>query len=95
MSNVIFVARVTAKDGCIDKLLEVLQSLVAPSRAEEGCITYDLHQDVENENLFMFYEVWESESHFEAHGKTKHFLDATGQFPELTSDFSADKYKKV
>ena len=33
---------------------EILEELVAPSRAEEGCINYDLHQSMEDPELFVF-----------------------------------------
>ncbi|MFP9114704.1 putative quinol monooxygenase [Flavobacterium sp. RHBU_3] len=40
----------------------LLQSMVRQSRAETGCLQYDLHRDKTNENTFVFYEIWENEA---------------------------------
>ncbi|NGM83764.1 hypothetical protein G5B47_15185 [Paenibacillus sp. 7124] len=34
---------------------------VTPSRSEEGCIKYVLHQSIENKAVFVFYEIWKDE----------------------------------
>ena len=33
-----------AKDGCEDKMKELLIAMVAPSKKEDGCIFYDIFQ---------------------------------------------------
>ena len=52
----------TPKLGPCDLLVEVRGSLklIDITRAEEGCINYDLHQDNENPAHFLFYENWKS-----------------------------------
>jgi len=39
---------------------KVLLTLIDRTLTEEGCINFDLHQDNDNKNLFIFYENWES-----------------------------------
>ncbi len=39
------VARLTAKPGSIDHVREVLAAQVEPTRAEAGCLRYDLMQN--------------------------------------------------
>lgn len=51
-----------------------LRALVAPTRREEGCITYDLHRATEIPGTFLLHEVWASREHHTAHTKTPHFL---------------------
>jgi quinol monooxygenase YgiN len=77
------VARVRAKQGCEDRLRAVLQSLVAPTRAESGCINYDLHQSATDPRDFLFHENWESKDHLDAHMKSDHFKAAFAVLPEL------------
>ncbi len=60
-------ARVRAKEDKRDFVLEELQKLVAPTRAEEGCINYVLHQDIENDNQFFFVEHWEDHDLWQKH----------------------------
>ena len=72
-------ATIMAKDGCEAALAAELGKVVAPVRAEEGCIRYDLHKS-EYGNVFFFYEIWESPAHLAAHGQTPHIramLEAT------------------
>jgi quinol monooxygenase YgiN len=66
------IARVSAKPGQEFRVQQVLEGLLAPTRAEPGCINYDLHQSQTNPALFLFYENWESEGHLEAHARSAH-----------------------
>ena len=63
--------RIPHYGGKSDKLCQTF-NLIAITRAKEGCISYDLHQDNENPNLFLFFENWESRELLEKHLKTKH-----------------------
>lgn len=58
-----------AKPGMEEELGKRLLALVEPSRAEEGCISYDMHQSQEDPAVWLAYENWRSEedlaSHFE------------------------------
>ena len=49
-----------------------LLKLVEPTRKEPGCIQYDLHQDNENPEVFVFYENWESRELWQAHMNSVH-----------------------
>jgi len=69
---VILTAGVKAKEGEEDKVKEALSSLVEPTRKEEGCIHYILHQVSNDKTKFMFYEVWASREALKQHGKTPH-----------------------
>ena len=66
------VAKITAVPGSEDSVRAELEKLVAPTRAEAGCLQYDLHRDLENPRVFLFYENWETKPHWEAHMKTPH-----------------------
>jgi quinol monooxygenase YgiN len=56
-----------AKDGREEDLARELQSLVAPTRQEQGCLTYELHRDPENDKMFMFYEQFADQTALDAH----------------------------
>ncbi len=56
--------------GKEEELKRHLLSLAGPTRAEKGCITYDLYQSPDQKNEFMRFEVWESLDALEAHKKT-------------------------
>ncbi len=75
MTTLTIVARILAKEGKSTLVKEALLKLIAPTRAEEGCIDYILHQDNQNPNLFLFYETWENRDLWQAHMQTPHILE--------------------
>ena len=68
----ILIARMRAKSGQQARLRQELQRLVAPTRAEPGCVTYDLHESQTDPAEFMFYEAWRSSADLDAHFETSH-----------------------
>ena len=68
-------ARIKAKEGMEEKVEQELLALVAPSRAEEACVNYDLHRSVDDKTLFMFYENWASREDLDQH-LSMPYLDA-------------------
>lgn len=88
MPNLTIVANITANPGKTDLVKAELEKLIAITRAEEGCLTYDLHQDNENPAHFMFYETWESRELWQTHMQAPHlaaYMDATeGAVAEFT-----------
>jgi len=80
------VARVRAKPGKEEEMKRVLLGLVAPTRAEAGCINYDLHQSQDDAALFLFYENWESRAHLDAHAKSAHIQAFRARAGELLAE---------
>ena len=75
------VARILAKPEKRELVKKELLKLIDITRAEKGCINYDLHQDNENENLFLFFENWESRELWQIHMNNAHlaeYMKATG-----------------
>ena len=66
------VAHIRAEPDKVELVQSELEKLVPITRAEEGCIQYDLHQDNENPALFLFYENWESRELWQAHMNAPH-----------------------
>lgn len=83
--RVVVVARVRANPGMEAKVKEELLRLVAPTRREEGCIQYDLHEHTESSGAFMFYEIWRSRQDLEDHMVTPHFKDFMEKAEDLLS----------
>lgn len=70
--SLIIVAHIHAVDGHAEALSNELVKLIAPTLAEAGCIQYDLHQDNENPNHFLFFESWESRELWQDHMQADH-----------------------
>ena len=60
-------AHVKPRRGSEEILRKKLLSLVEPTRAEKGCIFYDLYQARGDVPHFMFHECWRSTADLEKH----------------------------
>jgi quinol monooxygenase YgiN len=78
MSDLNVVAVLTAKAGSEAVLQAALASLVEPTRAEAGCISYDLFQSAVDASTFVTVEKWQSQTDLDAHMKTPHVAQALG-----------------
>lgn len=63
---------ITGKEGKEEELKGELLALSAPTRAEPGCIQYDLYQSPLKKNEFMRLEVWRNPEALETHKATPH-----------------------
>lgn len=88
MAKLTIIANVHANPDRIDLIKAELEKLVPITRAEPGCIQYDLQRDNDNPAHFMFYESWESRELWQTHMNAPHlaaFMDATeGAVAEFT-----------
>ncbi len=74
------VARIEANKDKIELVKSELLKLIKPTRNEKGCLQYDLHQDNDNPEVFIFFENWESRELWQAHMANDHlkaYMDAT------------------
>ncbi|WP_020211181.1 putative quinol monooxygenase [Flavobacterium rivuli] len=67
-------AIIKSKTDKVAEMKAVLEELVKGSRTEAACLQYDLHQAVDEPNIFIFHEIWRSAEELEAHNKTPHIL---------------------
>ncbi len=88
MSRLTIVANITAHPDKIDLLKAELEKMVPLTRAETGCINYDLHQDNENPAHFMFYENWETRDLWQDHMNTQHLKAYKAATEDAVADFT-------
>ena len=95
MAKLIIVANVKAKAAKIDLVKEELEKLIDVTRAEEGCIQYDLHQDNENPTHFLLYESWESRQLWQAHMRAQHLQDYMTATEGAVEDFTVNEMTHI
>lgn len=66
-----------------DELKTLLLMMVEKSRAEEGCLQYDLYQESSDTNTFHLIERWENEQTLAAHKLTPHFDIFKEKLPDV------------
>ena len=76
-------AQFSVKEDKVPEFIELCKELVKESRQEEGCISYNLQQNREKDNHFVFVEHWKSEKAIEIHNATKHFTKIVPMLVEL------------
>ena len=77
------IGTVVAKPEKREELYRILIAQVAPTRAEEGCVSYDFHCDKADPNVFLFYENFVNRDALETHLKMPYLEPLFGRIDEL------------
>ena len=70
-------ARFHARDGAAEAVGAALRDVIAPTRAEPGCLAIAGYRSIQDPRLFWIHSQWVDEAAFEAHAElphTVHFL---------------------
>ncbi|RFA09434.1 antibiotic biosynthesis monooxygenase [Subtercola boreus] len=78
MPDLNVVAILKAKPGSEQIVGDALRALVEPTRAEEGCLSYELFVSAANPSTFITIEKWRSGDDLDGHMKTPHIATALG-----------------
>lgn len=76
------VAKSYVKNEKLSKALELTKEMVEKTVKEEGCIRYELFQDVKDPNVMIFIEEWENEEALNKHMVSEHFKRIIPQLNE-------------
>ncbi len=95
MSIVTVVAKVTAKSDAVAAVRAECLKMIAPTRQEEGCIEYRLHQDNDDPALFIFYENWQSAAALDQHMNSSHFQAYVAAVGDLIADKTVHKMTEI
>jgi len=89
------IAKILAKPESRDLVKAELLKLIEITRAEEGCINYDLHQDNEDPNLFLFFENWENRELWQSHMKKKHLAEYIEATENAVAEFTLQEMTAI
>lgn len=76
MADLQVVAVLVATEGSEDVVRGALAELVAPTRAEEGCLSYELYASAADPRTFITVEHWRDQAAVDAHLQTPHIATA-------------------
>jgi quinol monooxygenase YgiN len=71
-----------AKPGHQATVQAMLSAMVKATRVEKGCERYVLHQSIDSDLIFAFYETWTSKADWEVHMKTAHLNNLLADLPQ-------------
>ena len=66
-----------------DDAVELFRDVAEASLAEDGVLAYRVAAGVDDENRFQFFERYEDEAAFAAHGESAHVERLGEELPEL------------
>ncbi len=89
------VAKIEAKSDCIELVKTELRKLVKPTRSEPGCLQYDLHQDNENQAVFLFFENWENAGLWQSHMQSEHVSQYISITEGAVANFSVNQMIQI
>jgi len=67
------IAKFFVKEDKVEEFLKLAGELVEKSRKEVGCANYNLVQDVNNHQILIMLEEWESAAILNTHMASAHF----------------------
>lgn len=70
------VVLIETKEGCANQQIQAFKELQPLVLAEEGCLQYELTQDVNNENQFVLIEKWATQADLDAHSIAPHMIES-------------------
>lgn len=95
MTKLTIVANIVANEDKIELVKTELLKLIEITRAEEGCINYDLHQDNENPAHFMFFENWTSRELWQVHMNNQHLADYMAATEGCVVSFTLNEMSQI
>ena len=79
-------ARITVKPDAVEQFLSYASVIVLASNLEQGCLVYNLYQEVGNPAGFIFYEEYENQDAVDFHNSTNHFKTFIGQITNILDE---------
>lgn len=95
MTTLTIIANIHAKPGQTEMVKSELLRLLPITRGEEGCITYDLHQDNDNPAHFTLIEAWESPAFWQAHMAAPHLAAYMAATEDAVSEFTLSEMTQL
>ncbi|WP_313549816.1 putative quinol monooxygenase [Pseudomonas sp.] len=68
------IASIQTRSEHEQEVVEAIRACISLSEAEEGCLLYSCHKDINISGRFVFIERWASKDALDRHVQTVHFL---------------------
>ncbi len=86
MSHLYIVARFRSRTEHQTEVEALLQSLVEPSRKDDGCLCYDLHRDTEDQDSFVIVDGWRDRAAVDNHVGAAHVAATIAKLEPLLAE---------
>jgi quinol monooxygenase YgiN len=89
------VAHFKPKPGKLEEARRLLLGFTQPTRAEKGCVFYDLHENLKDPEDLTFIEEWDTDEDLDAHGLSTHIQEGRKHLPDLMDVVDVRRYKRI
>lgn len=89
------IATLTLHQAPDTALLEGLAQLLNASRAEAGCLQYDLHQQPSAANVLVMIEQWQDAEALAAHQTTAHYRAFGAAFNAQLASVELNQLRRI
>jgi quinol monooxygenase YgiN len=92
--SIFVTAIIQCKKGHAADLKPFLLDLVYASRKQKACLRYDLHQSIDDENIFIINGEWAEKFWFALHNRQEHaeqFREASAAIIEQQAVYQTEK----
>jgi quinol monooxygenase YgiN len=79
----VLAAKCIGKPDRRDDIMRIVSAVVPPSKAEAGCISYDVHERLHGGDEYLFFEEWSDQAALDLHFQTAHFQEFISRFTPL------------
>jgi quinol monooxygenase YgiN len=95
MAELKIVATIVAKKAFQSELEQILRTVVNETRKEEGNVSYELHQELQNPLKYIIIEVWKSQQAIDKHNESVHFKAFVAAIDGKVDMLNVDVMEKV
>lgn len=95
MNELKIIAVVSLKEEYKEEVIKAIHNVVDATRKEEGNISYELHENINNPLEVTILEVWKSQEAIDFHNATTHFNDFVKAIDGKVNGLKIDVIRKI
>lgn len=92
---IVIVAKNIVKAGKKQDFINAAQDLIKGSKAEALNISYDLFEDISDENVVTFIEEWQDREAIKVHNEMPHYKEGVAAIREFVESNEVRLYNKL
>lgn len=83
------------QENAVQEVIALYQELIAETRKEQGCLSYELYQDTANPCILTMLETWENKACLDAHSISAHFQRIVPEIGKFRLEKDLHVYTKL
>lgn len=83
------------REEALQKVIALYQELIAETKKEQGCLSYELYQDIDNPCIMTMLETWENKACLDAHSVSAHFQRIVPEIGKFRVEKDLHVYTKL